>query len=189
MDAAADTPALTLTPRRKAVLDAMLRVDHAGELGARRIYAGQLAVLGRHPVAGPLLREMAAQEAVHLAAFDDLLPRRRVRPTVLTPVWSVAGYALGVGTALLGVRGAMACTVAVETVIAGHYNDQVRTLLGEGYEAEAPLRATLRQFRDEEMEHKETGLANEAEQAFAYRGLSKVIEGGCRAAIFLSERV
>ena len=105
----------------KQMLDKMLRVDHAGEYGAIRIYQGQLAVLGRTPVA-PVLQEMHDQEKVHLATFNQLLPKYRVRPTVMLPFWDLAGFMLGAGAALLGKEGAMACTVAVESVIGEHYN-------------------------------------------------------------------
>ena len=165
-------------------LSQMLRVNHAGEYGAKRIYAGQLAVLRDHPLA-PELRHMAAQEEVHLAEFNRLLPTRSVRPTALLPLWHVAGYALGAATALMGARAAMACTVAVESVITEHYEAQLAQpeLLG------ADLQKTIQQFRDEEMEHHDLGLANEAEQARGYPVLSAVIQAGCRAAIWLAARV
>lgn len=171
---------------KKRVIDRMIRVDHAGELGARQIYAGQLAVFSGTPV-GSVIHEMAEQERKHLDAFNRLIVERRVRPTALLPVWNVAGYALGLGTALIGKEAAMACTVAVEEVIAQHYNDQVRTLLD--WEDEDELRAMFRQFRDEELEHKDTGIEYDAERAPFYRGMSNVIKAGCRAAIFISERV
>lgn len=173
---------------QKAVIDKMLRVDHAGEIGARRIYAGQLAVFGGTPV-GEVIHEMAEQELKHLNEFDRLMVERRVRPTAMLPLWNVAGYALGLGTALMGKEAAMACTVAVEEVIAQHYNDQVRVLLGKGWEHEHELRATFREFRDDELEHKDTGIAHDAEQAPFYAALSTVIKAGCRIAIATSERI
>lgn len=175
-------------PARKAVIDRMIRVDHAGEIGARQIYAGQLAVFSGTPV-GEVIHEMAEQEEKHLNEFDRLIVERRVRPTVMLPIWNVAGYALGLGTALLGKKAAMACTVAVEEVIAEHYNDQVRVLLGAGWEHEEHLRATFREFRDDELEHKDTGIAHDAEQAPFYSALSTVIKAGCRVAIATSERI
>lgn len=162
----------------------MVRVDHAGEYGARRIYEGQIAVLGRSRI-GPLLRHMKDQELVHLQAFEKEIVRRRVRPTLLQPVWHVAGFALGAGTALLGERAAMACTVAVEEVIDEHYADQA-SRLGED---EARLKADIEKFRAEEAEHRDIGLENEAEQAPAYRLLSAAIKLGSRAAIWLSSRI
>lgn len=173
-------------PEKKRVIDRMLRVDHAGELGARQIYAGQLAVFGGTPV-GKVIQEMADQEKKHLDAFDRLVVERRVRPTAMLPIWNAAGYALGLGTALIGKEAAMACTVAVEEVIAEHYNDQVRTLLS--WEDEDELRATFREFRDDELEHKHTGIEHDAESAPMYKAMSNVIKAGCRAAIMITERV
>lgn len=163
----------------------MVRVDQAGEYGAVRIYAGQLAVMGdRHPYAGEIKR-MADQEAVHKAAFDAMTSQRRVRPTLLQPFWHVAGYALGAATALIGPKAAMACTVAVETEIDRHYAAQLAQLGDE----EPALRATVAQFQAEELEHKATALGHGAEQAVAYPLLSGMIRAGCRLAIRLSERL
>ena len=111
-----------LTPEQKSAIHRIIRVDHAGELGADRIYAGQLAILGRDPKVGPVIKEMWEQEKGHLKTFENLIPTYRARPTVLHPLWSVAGFALGAGTALLGKEAAMACTIAVETVIGEHYD-------------------------------------------------------------------
>lgn len=162
----------------------MLRINHAGEYGAKRIYAGQLAVLNNHALTAEL-EHMAAQEQVHLDAFNKLLPEYGVRPTALMPVWHLAGYALGAATAMMGPKAAMACTVAVETVITDHYNDQIRQPEVTGPD----LQKTLTQFRDEEMEHHDTGLAHDAEQAPFYEVLSGVIRVGCKAAIWLSARI
>ncbi len=160
-----------------------IRVDHAGEYGAARIYAGQLAVLGRG-TKGDMLRHMRDQEQRHLDTFSDLIARRRVRPTALLPLWHVAGFVLGAVTARLGERAAMACTVAVEEAIDAHYAAQAAEL-GED---EAALRGTIEEFRAEELEHRDIGLANDAEQAPAYRLLHGAISAGCRFAIALSER-
>ena len=159
-----------------------IRVDHAGEYGAARIYAGQIAVLGRGKH-GEQLEHMKAQEQVHLDAFSALIAKRRVRPTALLPLWHVAGFALGAATAALGPKAAMACTVAVENAINEHYTAQ-RDALGED---EAGLRETVEQFRQEELEHRDIALAEGAEQAPGYRVLSGLIGAGCRAAIRLSE--
>jgi ubiquinone biosynthesis monooxygenase Coq7 len=161
----------------------MIRVDHAGEYGAARIYAGQLAVLGRGSK-GDLLRHMQAQEEHHLKTFSDLIVQRRVRPTALLPLWHLAGFALGAVTAAMGEKAAMACTVAVEEAIDAHYGAQIDTLHGE-----PELRQTLEKFRSEEVEHRDIGLAHGAEQAVGYRLLSRVIKVGCKAAIAVSERV
>ena len=160
----------------------MIRVDHAGEYGAERIYAGQLAVLG-HGDKGDLLRHMMEQETHHKAVFSSLVARRRVRPTALLPLWHVAGFVLGAATAALGTRAAMACTVAVEEAIDEHYAAQAAVL----DEDEAELRQTIEAFRQEELEHRDIGLANEAELAPAYRAMSVVIKAGCKAAIAVSE--
>jgi ubiquinone biosynthesis monooxygenase Coq7 len=170
------------TPRAR--IERIIRVDHAGEFGAKQIYAGQLAVLGRGPKGG-LLRHMAAQEQVHLDSFGKLITERRVRPTVLLPLWRVAGFALGAVTAAIGTRAAMACTVAVEETIDEHYAAQTAELTEE----EAPLRDMIEVFRAEELEHRDVGLENEAELAPAYRLLSAAIKLGCKAAIRISEKV
>ena len=164
---------------------AMLRVDHAGEYGAARIYAGQLAVMGtRSPVSGEIAR-MAQQEARHLAHFDRALPAEGVRPSLLHPLWTVAGFALGAVTALLGPRAAMACTAAVETEIDRHYRHQ----LDELGDSDPELSAAVDEFRAEELEHKEAALAAGAESAPGYPVLSFAIRAGCRAAIALSKRI
>jgi ubiquinone biosynthesis monooxygenase Coq7 len=162
----------------------MIRVDQAGEYGAVRIYQGQIAALrARGNV--DLLRTMLAQEQHHLDTFNKMVADRRVRPTALMPFWHLAGFALGAVTAALGERAAMACTVAVEETIDAHYQKQLDTL----DDAEPALCATISQFRDEELEHRDIGLAHGAEQAPGYRVLRAVIKAGCRAAIALSERV
>ncbi len=167
-------------------LERILRVDHAGEYGARRIYEGQLAILGRSRV-GPVIREMWEQEAKHLSYFDKALPERRVRPTLLHPVWHVAGFALGAATAMMGEKAAMACTVAVEEAIDEHYAAQSAAL--EKDAEEQPLKEKIDEFRADELEHRDIGLAHEAEQTPGYTLLSGVIKAGSRAAIWLSERV
>jgi len=164
----------------------MLRVDQAGEYGATRIYAGQLAVMGsRAPHSGEIAH-MAAQEADHRQRFDALIARRGVRPTALQPVWSVAGYALGAATALLGPEAAMACTAAIETEIDRHYTAQLDDL-ADGSDPE--LAAMVSEFRDDERAHRDAALAAGAERAPAYPLLSGAIRLGCRLAIRLSERI
>ncbi|APH56524.1 2-polyprenyl-3-methyl-6-methoxy-1,4-benzoquinol hydroxylase [Granulibacter bethesdensis] len=162
----------------------MIRVDHAGEYGASRIYAGQLAVLRRSRHA-PTLEHMKAQEDVHRETFSRMIADRRVRPTAMLPFWHVAGFALGALTAAIGERAAMACTVAVEETIDDHYARQIEALPDEEHE----LKETIACFREEELEHRDIGLANEAELAPAYRLLSGAIKAGCRLAIAISERV
>ena len=162
----------------------MIRVDHAGEYGAARIYAGQLAVL-RRSNKRDVLRHMRDQEQAHLDTFKSLLADRRVRPTALLPLWHVAGFALGAATAALGERAAMACTVAIEETIDAHYTSQIAYLP----EGEAPLRETIEKFRGEELQHRDTALAHGAKKAPGYRLMSAIIRTGCRAAIRLSERL
>ncbi|BAI73156.1 ubiquinone biosynthesis monooxygenase [Azospirillum sp. B510] len=170
-------------PRRDR-LARIVRVDHAGEYGAKRIYEGQIAVMGkgRH---GKTLRHMADQELIHLEYFEKQLNRRRVRPTLLQPLWHVTGFLLGAGTAILGERAAMACTVAVEEVIERHYEDQLQQLGPD----EAELSNSIRKFQAEEVEHRDIGILNEAEQAPAYPVLSAAIKAGTRAVIWVAERV
>lgn len=108
----------------------MVRVDQSGEVGAYYIYMGQMAVLGRDKKLRPILQEMWDQEKKHLERFDQLVTDMRVRPSLLRPVWEVAGFVVGAGTALMGKEAAMACTEAVETVIGNHYDDQLRNLHG-----------------------------------------------------------
>jgi len=169
---------------RDDLIRRMIRVDHAGEYGARRIYEGQLAVLGRRQDAEPI-RHMAAQEKRHLDAFDKLIGERRVRPTALHPLWHVAGYALGAATALLGREAAMACTVAVEEVIDEHYAKQAAHLGDDDPE----LKTMIETFRAEEIEHRAIGLAEGAERAPAYELLKGAIKAGSRMAIWLAERI
>jgi 3-demethoxyubiquinol 3-hydroxylase len=166
---------------------AMIRVDQAGEYGATRIYAGQLAVMGdRAPHSGEI-RAMAEQEHDHLRAFDALVARHGVRPTALQPLWSVAGYALGAATALIGPEAAMACTAAVEEEIDRHYTRQLERLERDGDDRE--LADMIDRFRADERAHRDLALAAGAERAPAYPLLSAAIRLGCRAAIRLSERI
>ena len=162
----------------------MIRVDQAGEMGAKAIYAGQMAVLKDQPSA-PVLAEMAAQETEHLKVFDQLVMARGVRPSALSPLWRRTGYAIGVTSALMGERAAMAVTVAVEDVIAEHYQEQLDHL-GED---EADLRATIAKFRDDELQHRATALENGAEEVPAYEILSRSVKAGTKLAIWLAKRI
>ena len=168
-------------------VESMIRVDHAGEYGAVRIYEGQLAVLGNRAGAkktAAAIRKMALQEQDHLKAFDQLINERRVRPTALEPVWRVAGFALGAVTALMGEKAAMACTAAVEDVIDEHYGEQIARLDGD-----PALKRDIEKFRADEVAHKNEALAQGAEEAPGYKLLSESIKAGCRLAIKLSERI
>ena len=168
----------------RQMIERMIRVDHAGEYGARRIYKGQLAILEQTKW-GPIIRHMAEQEDYHYEVFDRLIVERRIRPTVLQPVWYVVGYALGAVTALLDPRAAMACTVAVEETIDQHYRDQVEKLGDD----EEQLRNYIEQFRADELEHRDIGLEHDADQTFGYPVLYTMIKMGSRTAIWLSERI
>jgi ubiquinone biosynthesis monooxygenase Coq7 len=160
-----------------------LRVDHAGEVGARRIYEGQLAVLGAHPVAEEI-RHMRDQEQEHLDTFSSLLNDYEVRPSLLSPLWNGAGFMLGAVTAAMGPKAAMACTIAVEEVIGTHYDWQAKSL-----ENEDDLVETLERFRDEELEHRDIAKDHDGEDAIGYPIMRRVIQAGCRVAIKLAERV
>lgn len=194
--------------RPSKMVDRFVRVDHAGELGADRIYAGQLAVLGNwilfvsfnqnlifeyyyfigHTKVGPTIKHMWEQEKVHRSEMERLMKKHRVRPTVLTPIWNVAGFLLGASTALMGEKAAMACTVAVETVIVEHYNDQLRQLM-EMPNPDKEILDIITKFRDEEQEHHDCGIDHGAEQAPFYEALTNVIKFGCKTAIKISEKI
>ena len=171
-------------PDRDELVARMIRVDHAGEYGAVRIYQGQLAVLGKRAGNGAI-QHMLEQEHEHLDTFNRLVVDRRVRPTALTPLWHVAGFALGAATAMLGEKAAMACTEAVEDVIDEHYADQAAQLGDD----EAPLRQTIERFRADELEHRDTARDHGARQAPAYELLTGAVKAGSRLAIWLSTRV
>lgn len=169
----------------RSILEEIIRVDHAGEYGATRIYDGQIAVFGKNSKIGKTIQHMADQEQEHIQKFEELIVKNRVRPTALIPVWNVAGYALGVSTALLGEKAAMACTVAVETVIGNHYGEQLSLLEDDQKE----LKKTIKKFKADELEHHDIGIAHDAEKTPGYKVLSKVIELGCKTAIEISKKI
>lgn len=171
-------------PTDAEMVEQTIRVDHAGEYGAKRIYAGQLAILGKSEH-GPIIEHMARQEEKHLAYFEKAIGDRGVRPTALLPLWHAAGFALGAATALMGPRAAMACTVAVEEAIDEHYQSQLDRLGPD----EAPLKEAIAEFRAEELEHRDIGLEREAELAPGYGPMSVAIKRGSKLAIWLSERI
>lgn len=165
-------------------IEKIIRVNHAGEFGAKRIYEGQLAFL-KNKEAQKNIQHMKEQELEHLQYFENELVKRKIRPTALTPIWNVAGYALGAATALMGEKAAYACTVAVEEVIEEHYQSQLDSLSAE----DAELKTAIEKFKAEETEHKDTSLKNDAENFVGYEILSTAIKAGSRAAIWLSSRV
>src|SRR5690348_16644128 len=170
---------------RRADSASMLRVDQAGEYGATRIYAGQLAVMRRNGSAAKLISRMASQEQRHLDRFNSLMAERRVRPTVLQPLWSVAGFALGAATALMSEQAALACTDAIETEIDKHYGEQLAELGDDDPELAGDIAA----FRADELEHRDTARDAGATSAIGYPLLTAAIRAGCRMAIQLSKRI
>jgi ubiquinone biosynthesis monooxygenase Coq7 len=170
---------------RRPDRDSMIRVDQAGEYGATRIYAGQLAVLRRNAPETRLIARMASQEERHLKRFDRLMAERSIRPTALQPIWDVAGFALGAVTALMSEKAALACTDAVETEIDCHYSEQ----LAELGDTDPELAATIAEFQAEEVEHRDIAREAGAVEAVGYPLLTAAIRAGCRAAIALSKRV
>jgi len=169
----------------KEVLDEIIRVDHAGEYGATRIYDGQIAIFGKNSKIGKVIQHMANQEQIHIETFEKLILKHRVRPTVLLPIWNIAGFALGVSTALMGEKAAMACTVAVEKVIGDHYKKQAKILKND----QKKLKSTIKQFEKDELEHHDIGIAHDAEKTPGFGILSKVISLGCKTAIAVSKKI
>lgn len=163
----------------------MLRVDHAGELAAVHIYRGQRAVFGQaKPDLAARFGRMEAEERAHLEAFETRLTERGVRPSLFTPLWRAAAFALGAGTALMGEKAAHACTEAVESVIEEHYARQVEALQG----SEPALAAELAGYRDDELGHLVEAVESGAREAPGYGALSSLIRAGCRAAIKVAEK-
>jgi ubiquinone biosynthesis monooxygenase Coq7 len=171
----------------EARLAEILRVDHAGELAAVHIYRGHRAVFeaAGHRMAAARMQAFEEHEATHLARFDALLTEKRVRPTLMAPVWRAAAFGLGVGAALIGEKAAHACTEAVETVIEGHYAGQIAEIASR----EPELAAELSAFRDDELAHREEARALGARQAPLHGLLGAAVRAGCRAAIKISERI
>jgi ubiquinone biosynthesis monooxygenase Coq7 len=168
----------------KEKLDSILRVDHAGETAAAKIYDGQLAILKNTPV-GPTIQHMKDQEQEHLDTFNKLLVENDTRPTALLPLWNVMGFGLGVASAVLGEKAAMACTIAVEEVIGEHYAKQAEILDDEHKD----LKSTLIKFRDDELDHLETGVEHDGKSAPGYQLMKAVVQMGCRTAIKISEKI
>ena len=169
----------------RQILEEIIRVDHAGEFGATKIYDGQIAIFGKNSKIGKTIQHMADQEQEHIDKFNELILEHRVRPTALLPIWNVAGFALGASTALMGEKAAMACTVAVEKVIGEHYEEQL-SLLEDDHK---DLKKTISKFRDDELEHHDIGIEHDAESAPGYKIMSKVIEFGCKTAIAISKKI
>lgn len=183
-----DHPPMPGEDVRERRLAEMIRVDHAGEFGAVQIYRGQRAVFDRiegKAHAARLIAEMEEGEQEHLRTFDRLIADRGVRPTLMAPLWRVAGFGLGAVTALMGEQAAHACTEAVEEVIEEHYGRQSEALRG----VDAELKSVVDRFRADEIAHKETAIEQGARHAPGYPLLSAAIKFGCRAAIRISEKI
>ncbi|GMF02773.1 unnamed protein product [Ambrosiozyma monospora] len=191
-----------LSPAQQAYLERVIRVDQAGELGANLIYAGQYMALSHKPALKPILKHMWDQEIHHHNTFNKLQVEHRVRPSILTPLWKVGAFGMGLATGMLGKEGAMACTEAVETVIGGHYNQQLRVLsnnYGDVEEVETgkpsvskevtDLQAQISEFRDEELEHLNTAVQNDSHEARPYWLLTETIKLTCKVAVWTAERV
>ena len=174
---------MALKNRSRKTLEEIIRVDHAGEYGAKRIYLGQLSVLKNDPK----IKEMYEQELEHLLFFENEMKQRKVRPTALSPLWHTLGFAMGAITARLGRKAAMACTVAVEEVIDEHYKEQIDKL--EELEEYKDIRQKIAKFREDEIHHRDTGLVEGAEEAFGYKLLHKIIKGITKSAIILSKKI
>ncbi len=163
----------------------IIRVNHAGEYGAKQIYNGQLAVfkLKNDQSSVDLIEHMKAQEEVHFDYFNQKIIDQKVRPTIMQPLWQVAGFGLGFITAAMGKKAAMACTVAVEEVIDEHYQNQLETL------EKSELKEKIEQFREEELEHRDIGIKNHAEDLFIYKPLSFLIKKASKLAIAISTKI
>ena len=172
--------------KQNTFLDETIRVDHAGEYGARRIYQGQIAAC-RNKEDLALLSKMLKQEEVHLEFFTKQIEERKIRPTLLLPLWHFGGYTLGFITSLMGKKTAMLCTEAVEEVIDEHYSEQLVNL--KNIQKEQLLRSKIEQFREEELEHRDIAIEHGSGQAPAYRIIHMAIKSICRAAISISKRV
>lgn len=168
----------------------MIRVNQAGEYGATRIYAGQLAILKGTP-AEETLTEMAAQEQEHLRKFNRLIIEHQVRPTILQPLWHVGGYALGMITAMMGEKAAHACTIAVEEVIDEHYQGQLKQLAptSKMFPLHTPLANLIEECRQDEVAHKETAIELGGRDAPAFSFLTTTVKTISRTAIWLSSRI
>lgn len=180
------------TPYRRDLeqsdIDAMLRVDHAGETAAVAIYSAQASVFEAGKNTKPIardMRKMCAEEQEHLDAFHDLILKHKARPTALMPVWNFASKGLGMVTALMGEKAAHACTEAVENVIEQHYAQQIEQTKNKHPE----LNARFIQFREDELRHRDHAVAEGADQAPAYPILSAAIMTGCKLAIKLSHKI
>ena len=173
---------------RKETLEEIIRVDHAGERGAIKIYEGQLLALKTLKEDEDLkntIEEMREHEKIHLDYFEKEIQRRNIKPTYLLPLWDLMGVTLGFGTALLGKKAAMLCTASVEEVIENHYKDQIQKLGND----ENDLKEKIEKFRGDEVLHKNIALDSGATNKGIYSILDKVIKSGSKIAITISEKI
>ena len=169
-------------------LEEIIRVDHAGERGAIKIYEGQLLALKTIKQDNDLkdkIEEMKEREKEHLEYFEKEIQKRKIKPTYLLPVWDLMGVTLGFGTALLGKKAAMLCTASVEEVIEDHYQNQLKKLGND----EMDLKAKIEKFKGQEMNHKNIAYESGATNKGLYSIMDKVIRTGSRIAITISEKI
>ena len=170
---------------RDSFIKQAIRVNHAGEYGAVRIYTGQREIFNKQDETGETIQHMLEQEEVHLKYFNEALRKERVRPSALMPLWHIAGYLLGKTTSQMSKESAMGCTVAVEEVIDKHYEEQIS--IAESYDQN--LAEQIRIFQAEELEHRDTGLEHDAEMASGYPILYSVISLCCKISVFLAQKI
>ena len=174
--------------KNKKTLEEIIRVDHAGERGAIKIYEGQLLALKTFKQNASLKRkieEMKEHEREHYEYFDNEIKKRNIKPTKLLPLWDLMGVTLGFGTAMLGEKAAMLCTASVEEVIDEHYKDQTFKLGND----ETKLKEKIKKFRQDELDHKEIAYDNGATKKGLFGILDKVIKTSSRIAITISEKI
>jgi len=172
----------------KKTLEEIIRVDHAGERGAIKIYEGQLLALKtikQDEVLKKKIEEMKEQEKEHLEYFEKEIQKRKIKPTYLLPLWDLVGVGLGFGTALLGEKAAMLCTASVEEVIEDHYQNQLKQLGPD----EKDLKAKIEKFKEDEINHKNIAYESGATNKGIYFIMDKVIRTGSRIAITISEKI
>jgi len=172
----------------KKTLEEIIRVDHAGERGAIKIYEGQLLALKtikQDEELKDMIEDMKEHEKEHLEYFEKEIKKRKIKPTYLLPLWDVMGVALGFGTALIGKKAAMVCTASVEEVIENHYQNQLKKLGND----ESVLKAKIEKFKNDESNHK--NIANEAgaTKKGLYSVMDKIIQASSRIAITVSEKI
>ncbi|MDC0977064.1 demethoxyubiquinone hydroxylase family protein [Pelagibacteraceae bacterium] len=177
-----------MTKTNKKILEEIIRVDHAGERGAIKIYEGQLLALQTFKQDEDLkkqIEEMKEHEKEHYNFFDQEIRKRNIKPTKLLPLWDLLGISLGFGTAMLGKKAAMLCTASVEEVIDDHYKNQTYKLKDD----EKELKNIISKFRDDELAHKDIAYEGGATKEGLYGILDKVIKTSSYLAIKISEKI